>query len=80
MLYVDIEPQYWVKKYPALHSDTALCECISPVIKPFVTDKSVGLVCTECNTGTWIRKNKEENQKLLDLLMIAGSSSSPYAP
>jgi hypothetical protein len=68
MFYLDTPVRDWLEKHPALKCEYPLCDCNTPNIVPFKTKKSVGIVCRGCNSGSWIRANKEDNQKLLDLL------------
>lgn len=71
MFYLDIPIDQWLIKYPALQDEEPLCDCKEPDIIPFRTRKSVGLVCKDCNSGTWIRAKVEDNFKLLNLFYSA---------
>jgi len=68
MIYPGIPLNRWLNKYPALHDNETLCECQSPNPVAVKTNKSVGVVCKECNTATWIRTTWAGNQKALELI------------
>ena len=67
LFYLDISIEHWLIKHPALEYNGKFCDCETSNIVPFKTKKSVGIVCRICNSGSWIRSTKEDNQKLLDL-------------
>lgn len=67
MFYLNIPIDNWLIKYPALRDEEPLCDCREPDIVPFRTNKSVGIACKSCNSGTWIRATFADNLKLRNL-------------
>ena len=69
MFYLDTPVENWLNRYPALKNDEPLCDCSNPNVVSFRSKKSVGIVCRECNSATWIRSSFSGNQELLSLLI-----------
>ena len=66
MIYLETTAREIVDKYPSLEEGLPVCNCAMPSLRVFKTPRSVGIQCTECNSGTWTRY--VDSKAMVDLL------------
>jgi hypothetical protein len=59
MIYPDIPIDKWMSKFKI---SSLKCKCNSP--KPFLTKEIVGIVCKNCGSGSWVKRDLKKALQL----------------
>lgn len=57
-----------IDRLPILGEALPLCECPTSNLRPYRTHKSIGICCTVCNSASWTRFKKNDNDSFIKLL------------
>ena len=68
MIYLETKLHAFLSKYPALKEGLPLCGCAEGYLQPFISHKSLGLTCRECDAATWFNKDPQVNREVLNTI------------